>query len=211
MHLTCREDGPYLLKFLHFRKPGVTNLLWMPHKDNHSSRKRDFSLDRTAVKALVAVYGPREAARQANLPVGTVLSWSRRYKWKKASFIPRGTGINGDKPGDGRDAGDVLRDALEKHREESTLHLAKFTANASKQAAKSTNPLDVARKVRDVAGVYATLWPAEEGSELMEGAILIGAAKVTDNPREMLAITENLPIQEADVREELPDQRPEGD
>jgi hypothetical protein len=41
--------------------------------------------------------------------------------------------------------------------------------------------------VRDVASVYNTIWPAEGESELIEGAILIGAAPVKDNPQEMLA------------------------
>ena len=52
-----------------------------------AGNKRDFSIDRAAVKALVAVYGPREAARQAGINESTVLAWSRRYKWKKAAFI----------------------------------------------------------------------------------------------------------------------------
>lgn len=165
-----------------------------------AARYRDHSVDRSAVKALVAVYGPREAARQANLPVGTVLSWCRRYQWKKAMFIPRATGINGDKPPK-NDAAMALAEAIENHREQSTLHLAKYTEKAAKQASELSNPLDAARKVRDVAGVHAVLWPKGEENELIESGILIGSAKVVDNPQEILA----------NVREVLPDQRPAGD
>lgn len=102
------------------------------------------------------------------------------------------------------DAGDALLKAMASHKEASMLNLAKFTEKASAQAAKLEHPLDKARAVRDVAGVFTTLWPQEQGGELIEGAILIGAMPVKDNPQEMLEVT-------ADVREVLPDQRPEGD
>jgi len=108
------------------------------------------------------------------------------------------------KPGaalEGKDASDMLKESLEHSRVKSTLHLARYVEKASKQAANHANPLDVARKTRDVAGVYQVLYPPEEGSELIEGSILIGAAKVTDDVKEI----------EAHVREELPDHRSAGD
>jgi len=94
----------------------------------------------------------------------------------------------------------MLRETMENTRINSTLHLANYVEKASKDAAKHKNPLEVARKVRDVAGVYQVLYPPEEGNELIEASILVGAAKVTDNPKEI----------EAHVREALPDHRPEG-
>jgi hypothetical protein len=156
----------------------------------------DRSVDRQAVKALVAVYGPREAARQAGLPFGTVSSWCRRFSWKKAARIERTTGINGASLIAGKDAADALSDALNSHKEASTLNLAKFTERASSKAARHGDPLSVARNVRDVAQVYRTVWPVQEEGSIIEEAILIGTAKVTDNPQEMLA----------HVREELPHQ-----
>jgi hypothetical protein len=153
--------------------------------------KRDPSIDLTAMKAMVTLYGPREAARKTGVAVGTMLSWARVHKWKKMVLKrEEGTGIllSKDHPMSGKDAADVLKESLEKSRDASTIHLANYTEKASKQAAEHSNPLEVARKVRDVAGVYSTLWPQEEHSELIEGSILIGTAKVTDNPQEILAL-----------------------
>jgi len=152
------------------------------------SKKRDWSINRDAVKALVAVYGPREAARQSKLPYGTVSCWCRRYKWKKADRLTRTSGINGDPSLPQDDAATALLKAMAQHKEESTLNLAEYVRNASKQAKNTKkDPLQHARQVRDVASVYNTIWPAESEGELIEGAILIGAAPVKDNPAEMLA------------------------
>lgn len=164
-------------------------------------RVRDHSIDRMAVKALVAVYGPREAARQSGLPTGTVLGWCAKFKWKKADRIVRGTRAHENNPMTGKDPAQVLTEALQNHKDESTLHLAKYVEKASKAASKSEKPLEVARQVRDVSQVYKTLYPPEEGGEMIEGAILVGGMKVKDDPQEMLA----------NVRQELPDQRPAGD
>jgi len=165
----------------------------------------DRSIDKGAVKALVTVYGPREAARIAGIPVGTVMSWCHRFKWRKASVRPLvPSELTGRSNIAGKDAGDVLRDTLEAAKTNSTLHLARFTENASKKAAEHKNPLEVARKVRDVAGVYSTLWPAEEHSELIDGGILLGTEEVTENLDEMKELAVN-------VRAELQDKRPAGD
>jgi hypothetical protein len=159
--------------------------------------RRDPSIDLTAMKAMVTLYGPREAARKTGIPVGTMLSWARTHKWKKMVLVKErpAVALHGNHQSSGKDAADLLRESLEKSRDASTFNLAQYTENASRKAAEHKNPLEVARKVRDVAGVYSTLWPAEEHSELIEGSILIGTAKVTDNPQEILA----------HVREELPD------
>lgn len=173
-------------------------------------KKRDWSVNRDAVKALVAVYGPREASRQAKLPYGTVAAWCRKFKWKKASRLIHTSGINGDPSVPMRDdAGDALVRALQQHKEESTLNLAKFTAKAAKQAATLKKPLEKAKAVRDVSHVYATLWPNEQGGELIEAGILIGAMKVQDDPQEMLAAA--TVVEDDAIREEVSDQRPEGD
>ena len=59
----------------------------------------------------------------------------------------------------------------------------------------------MARKVRDVAGVFQVLYPPEEGTDLIQGAILIGEMRPTINKEEI----------DAHVRPELPAQRPAGD
>lgn len=170
--------------------------------------KRDWSVNRDAVKALVAVYGPRETSRQTKLPLGTVLSWCRRYKWKKAALVLPTSGINGGvQEARGEDAGDVLTKALLNHRNQSTLNLAHYVDKAAKAAVKAKEPLGIAKNVSHVAQVYKTLYPPEQGGELIEGQILIGAAAVTDNHAEMMAIAEEV----SDVRQELSDQRPQGD
>ena len=185
-----KSPRPFIIKFLHVEKPGV--------KASFVAEQRDYSIDKSAIKALVTLHGPRGAARLAGLPVGTVLSWSRRYKWKRAVLhTPPSTVTTAAKPGaalEGKDASDMLRETMENTRINSTLHLANYVEKASKDASKHKNPLDVARKVRDVAGVYQVLYPPEEGNELIEASILIGAAKVTDDPKEI----------EAHVREIVP-------
>lgn len=161
------------------------------------------SIDLSAVKAMVTIYGPRETARRMKLAPGTVLSYCSKYKWRRATGFKRPESVDPRV----KDAGDVIRESLETSKEQSTLHLAKYTEKASKAASESRNPLDVARKVRDVAGVYSILWPVEAESELIEGAILVGTAKVTDNPKEIMANA----IEAGDVRQELPDAGPAGD
>jgi hypothetical protein len=157
-----------------------------------------------ALKALVTVYGPREAARVSGIPPGTMFSYCHRYKWKKASF--KRPPVTKKDSLTGKDAADLLAEALEKHRADSTLNLAKYVDKAARKAASHKDPLSVARKVRDVAGVHQVIFPQEEGEGLIEGAILIGRAKVTDN----IAEIEEMKVV-TDVRQELPDQRPAGD
>lgn len=173
----------------------------MAKKHKNQGKKVHDSVAMQAMKALVAVYGPREAARVSGIPSGTVCSYASVHKWKKAAINrPANTvGTTGQ-----RDVTDVLIAAMEKHKQESQLHLAEYTANASRKAAEHRDPLEVARKVRDVAGVFQVLYPPETEGGLIEGAILIGEAKVTLNPQETLACAEVI----EDVRPELPDAGP---
>lgn len=184
-----------------------------------NDKKRDWSINREAVKALVAVYGPREAARQAKIPYGTMCTWCRKFSWKKAERLVHMTGKNGDPSVPMKDdAGDALIRALQNHKEISTLNLAHYTAKAAVQAAKLKDPLEKARNVRDVAAVYQAVWPEMESGELIEAAILVGGMVVKDDPKEILEAardphhTSNIEHHTLeDVREELPNQRPESD
>lgn len=90
----------------------------------------------------------------------------------------------------------MLRDAIAGHKEEATVNLAHYVAKASKSAVASKNPLEIARKVRDVSQVYKNIFPTEGEEGLIEEAILVTGGLVKDNPKEMLA----------DVREILPNQ-----
>jgi hypothetical protein len=156
--------------------------------------------DRAAVKALVAVFGPREAARQAGLKEGTVCQWCRRYHWKKADRVALRKRMDA-LPGAGKDPAEALIEALQRFRDRSTLDLAQYVANAAKDAAKEKEPLGIARKVRDVAQVFSVVHPPEEGGEMIEGGILLGTARVAEATEEILA----------NVRETLPDPGSQGD
>lgn len=175
------------------------------YRDVLVAERKNYRHDHDAVKALVALYGPREAARVSGIPYGTIAAWCFRFKWKKANL---GRPVITQSVL-GKDAGDMLKDALESSRDNSVLNLAKYTEKASQKAADSENPLEIARKVRDVAGVFSTIFPQEQGSELIEGAILIGSAKVVDNPQEILEAAKEAEV--IDVREELSDQGSAGD
>ena len=159
------------------------------------------SAELDALKTLVAVYGPREAARIAQIPYGTIASYSVKFKWKKIELKkPQSHKDNVQ----GKDSADLLAEALEKHRNDSTLHLAQYVANASKKAATHGDPLEVARKVRDVAGVHQIIFPRDEEGGLIEGAILIGTEKVELDQREIEdARAKEVPT--IDVRAEVQD------
>jgi hypothetical protein len=160
--------------------------------------------EKAALKALVTLHGPREAARVAGIPFGTVSSMCFKYKWKKATgFAPPS-----DHPLGGKDAADVIRESLERHRSDSTLNLAKYVDKAARDAAKHKDPLEVARKVRDVAGVHQILFPKEDEGGLIEGEILIGARQVTINTEEVAARAKEV---DNNVWPELSDSGPGGD
>ena len=155
------------------------------------------SVEMAALKALIKIYGPREAARKANVPEGTMLFYARKHKIKKAiGFKPEKDVVL-----------EAIEDAFAKDREATALNLATYARKASEKAAKHADPLEVARKVRDVAGVYATIWPPGESEELIEGAILLGGMQPTVNVAEVQARAKEI----EDVRTELPEQRPAGD
>jgi hypothetical protein len=133
------------------------------------------------MKALVTLFGPREAARQAGIPEGSMTAYAFKYKWKKA------TGFRPDMKEEGLDVGDTIARAMAQKKQDTMLDLATYARNAAEKAAIHKDPLEVARKVRDVAGVYQVLYPPENDEGLIEGAILIGDAKVTVNPGEVQA------------------------
>jgi hypothetical protein len=163
------------------------------------------NVDRKAVKALIALFGPREAARQAGLNENTVLFWAAKFGWKKASLkaMPK-------------DAGDLITEAVQRSKRMSTAHLAKFTERAAFKASEHPDPLSIAKQARDVAGVYTAIFPPKESGGLIEGEILIGGATVSDvEPASdtgpviegVLEVTD----ESDDVREEFPDERQAGD
>ena len=81
------------------------------------------------------------------------MAFAYTHKIKKAT---------GFKQEDG-DVSKVLADNFAKDREDTALNLATYARKASKKAADHTDPLEVARKVRDVAGVHSDFMPAGGG------------------------------------------------
>jgi hypothetical protein len=163
--------------------------------DNHVNH----AINKEAIRALVELLGARETARQTGVKVNTVMGWAGRYKWKKKGFVKPTLGHNCDARR--TDATQEVLKVLENMREKSVLNLARYTHKASKAALQHEEPLKVARAVRDVAATFNTIWPGNEETSLIEGAILIGEAKVLDNVEELKEATI--------VREALPDQRPD--
>jgi len=124
-----------------------------------------------ASKALVALFGPSEAAKQLGIPKGTMLWRAQKYGWKKAASQPSGE----------KDIAEIIIRAVERSKQLTTVHLAQYAEKAAMEAAGHERPLEIARKVADVSKVYATLWPHEKEGKLIEGEILIGVAQVKDS------------------------------
>ena len=145
------------------------------------------NVDRDAIKALVLMHGQRKAARISGLNENTVKCWARRYHWKMI--------LKREKPPNKRQERtlakiepnlqlsplNVVTDHLAELRSRSTLALAKYSAAASEEAELAPDKLNVARKVRDVAAVHSTLWPAEKDStSILQIGVLIGRDALPD-------------------------------
>src|SRR5215475_10353743 len=66
------------------------------------------------------------------------------------------------------------------------IGLSKYAAEAAEHAAEHRDKLGIAGKVKDVAGVHKTLWPAESNpNEILQIGVLIGTSPVyKDETRE---------------------------
>jgi hypothetical protein len=73
---------------------------------------------------------------------------------------------------------------LSERKERTKLGLSKYAAEAAEAAGEHPDKLRIAGNVKDVASVHSTLWPEERQEGLIDGAILIGMAKVVDAPEE---------------------------
>jgi len=76
---------------------------------------------------------------------------------------------------------------LAERKERTKLGLSKYTAEAAEQAAEHRDKLGIAGKVKDVAGVHKTLWPAENQHQpILNIAFLTGQRsprRLTDEER----------------------------
>lgn len=166
-----------------------------------SPRKRDKALNLDALETLVITFGPREAARQAGMNANTVLSLAKRKGWHQVQSIPHKPGRkpqtlittsqsqNGSPrvqehfppkttplPLCNQSAPKALASVLTRLKERSTHNLALYSAKASEAALKSSTPLEISRKVKDVADIHKTIWPQENEQKniLQIGFIITG-------------------------------------
>lgn len=158
----------------------------------HSSRKRDPRINEESLRTLVIAFGPRAAAREANMNVNTVLSLARRRGWKKANAsqssdashpqeVNSTSAICETKQESTQDSictqspASSLALALQNLRTRSTHNLATYVDKASRVAADSDNPLQISRKVKDVSDVHKAIWPNEgQRNDILQIGILIG-------------------------------------
>jgi hypothetical protein len=132
--------------------------------------------------AYVSGIGLREIARKMNIPEGTVLAHAKRHGWTQQ--IQAATGqltvmqSNAIKPV--QSVPQSLAEILAERKDRTRLGLSKFAAEAAEQAAEHQDKLEIAGKVKDVAGVHKTLWPEEnQPRPIIDLAILIGDRRAT--------------------------------
>jgi hypothetical protein len=127
--------------------------------------------------AYVSGIGLREMARKMNIPEGTVLAHAKRQGWTQqiqaATMQPSTVQSDAIKPM--QSVPQSLAEILSERKERTRLGLSKFAVEAAEQAGEHGDKLGIARKVRDVAAVHSTLWPAENQQQpILNLAVLIG-------------------------------------
>jgi hypothetical protein len=112
----------------------------------------------------------RKAARIAGLSENTVKSWALRYGWNK---LPKPS-PHPKHPIRTQSPAAIVADELSQNKKRSTFALARYSAAAAEQAAEHPDKLEIAGKVKDVAGVHKTLWLQEnQGEEILQIGLLI--------------------------------------
>ena len=133
--------------------------------------------------AYAAGIGLREIARKMGIPEGTVQAHAKRHSWtKQIQLAKSGSSVlqpNATTPlqplQPPQSVPQSVAEIFADRKERTRMGLSKFTAEASEQAAQHKDKLSIAQKVRDVASIGATLWPAEQNkSNILNVAILTG-------------------------------------
>ena len=132
--------------------------------------------------AYAAGIGLREIARKMNIPEGTVLAHAKRHGWtQQIQVATRHLAVmQSDAITPVQPVPASIAAILGERKDRTKLGLSKYAAEAAEQAAGHRDKPGIAGKVKDVASVHSTLWPEETDTELIEGAILIGTARVLD-------------------------------
>ena len=127
--------------------------------------------------AYVAGINLREIARKMNIPEGTVLAHANRHGWtQQIQIATREVGVmQSDAITPVQSVPQSLAAILAERRERTKLGLSKYTAEAAEHAANHPDKLGIAGKVKNVAGVHKTLWPAEnQREEILQIGFIIG-------------------------------------
>src|SRR5262249_50592341 len=120
--------------------------------------------------AYAAGIGLREIARKMGIAEGTILSHAKRHGWtQQIQAATRDlTVMQSDAIAPVQSAQSVpqsLAAILAERKARTKLGLSKYTAAAAEEAAEHPDKLEIAGKVKDVAGVHKTLWPEENQRE----------------------------------------------
>jgi hypothetical protein len=111
-----------------------------------------------------------------NILEGTVLAHAKRHGWTQQiqAATRELTVMQSDAIAPAQSVPQSLAVILAERKERTRLGLSKYTAEAAEQAAEHRDKLEIAGKVKDVAGVHKTLWPEEnQPKPLINLAVLI--------------------------------------
>jgi uncharacterized protein YjcR len=113
--------------------------------------------------AYVAGIGLRELARKMNIPEGTVLAHAKRHGWtQQIQIATREVEVmQSDAITPVQSVPQSIASILNERKERTKLGLSKYTAEAAEHAANHPDKLGIAGKVKNVADVHKTIWPAE--------------------------------------------------
>ena len=98
-----------------------------------------------------------------NIPEGTVLAHAKRHGWtQQIQIATREVEVmQSDAITPVQSVPQSLAAILAERKERTKLGLSKYTAEAAEDAANHPDKLGIAGKVKDVADVHKTIWPAE--------------------------------------------------
>src|SRR4029077_15378964 len=126
----------------------------------------------------------REIARKMNIPEGTVLAHAKRHGWtQQIQVATRELSVmQSDAITAVQSVPQSIAAILGERKDRTKLGLSKYAAEAAEQAAEHRDKLEIAGKVKDVAGVHSVLWPEQpKTNQILNVGILTGAIPVYDS------------------------------
>jgi hypothetical protein len=119
--------------------------------------------------------GLREIARNMEIPEGTVLARAKREGWSKQIRDAKSLAKRDDTAPTITPM-EAVAITLNERKDKTKLHLSRYAVEASEKAANHRQKLKIARQVKDVAAVAASVWPPEkqEGPGVLVNIALLG-------------------------------------